>query len=104
MVIDLDEPRGNDRPAWMPALVSLVFVLGGVGGYALGLAAGPSTRYIEAVAPDSTGRTDPAIREANRRIATCDSSSGFARAFDYCMGLGPWIRRSAPEPADLELS
>ena len=34
MVIDLDEPRGNDRPAWMPALVGLVFVLGGIGGYA----------------------------------------------------------------------
>jgi hypothetical protein len=97
MVIDLDEPRGNDRPVWMPALVGmLVFVLGGIGGYTLGLAAGPSARYIEAVAPLSSGRIDPIVREMDRRIATCDTPSGFARAFDYCMGLGPWDVTTSP--------
>jgi hypothetical protein len=97
MVIDLDEPRGNDRTVWMPALVGmLVFVVGGIGGYTLGLAAAPATRYIEAVAPLSTGRIDPLIREADRRIATCDSPSGFARAFDYCMGIGPWDGTMSP--------
>ena len=96
MVIDLDEPRGNDRPIWMPALVGLVFVLGGIGGYTLGLAAGPSTRYLEAVAPLSSGRIDPAIREADRRIATCETRDGFARAYDYCTGLGPWDPTISP--------
>jgi hypothetical protein len=96
MVIDLDEPHGNDRPVWMPALVGLVFLLGGIGGYALGLAAVPSPRYIEAVAPPSIGRIDPVIREADRRIATCDTRYGFARAFDYCMGLGPWDPTISP--------
>jgi hypothetical protein len=97
MVIDLDEPRGNDRPVWMPAMVGvLAFVLGGVGGYTLGLAAGPSTPRTEAVAPLNTGRIDLVLREANSRIATCDSPSGFARAFDYCMGLGPWDATMSP--------
>jgi hypothetical protein len=97
MVIDLDRPRDNDRPIRMPALIGmLVFVLGGVAGYRLGLAAGPSTRYIEAVAPPSTGRIDPVIREADRRIATCDTPTGFARAYDYCMGLGPWDPTISP--------
>jgi hypothetical protein len=97
MVIDLDEPRGNDRTVWMPALVGmLVFVVGGIGGYTLGLAVAPATRYIEAVAPLSTGRIDPLIREADRRIATCDSPSGFARAFEYCMGIGPWDGTMSP--------
>jgi hypothetical protein len=96
MVIDLDKSRGNDRLGWMPALVGLVFVLGGIGGYTLGLAAGPSTRPIEAVAPLSTGRIDPVIREANRRIATCETRYGFARAYDYCMGLGPWDPTMSP--------
>jgi hypothetical protein len=97
MVIDLDESRGNHRPSWMPALIGvLVFVLGGVGGYTLGLAAGPSTRYIEPVAPVSTRRIDPVIRETDRRIATCETPSGFARAFDYCMGLGPWDATISP--------
>jgi hypothetical protein len=96
MVIELDESRGNDRPGWMPALVGLVFVLGGIGGYTLGLAAGPSTRHVEAVAPLSTGRIDSVIREADRRIATCDTRYGFARAYDYCMGLGPWDPTISP--------
>ena len=96
MVIDLDEPRGNDRPAWMLGLVGLVFVLGGIGGYTLGLAAGPSTPYVEAVAPLSPGRIDPVIREADRRIATCETRIGFARAYDYCMGLGPWDPTISP--------
>ena len=97
MVIDLDEPRENDRPVWMPILVGmLVFVLGGIGGYTLGLAAGPSTRYIETVAPLSTSRIDPVIREADRRIATCDTRYGLARAYDYCMGLGPWDPTISP--------
>ena len=95
MVIDLNESRGNDRPVWMPALVGLVFVLGGIGGYALGLAAGPSTRYVETAAL-STGGIDPVIREADRRIATCDTRYGFARAYDYCMGLGPWDPTTSP--------
>lgn len=97
MVIDLDEPRGNYRPVWMPALVGmLVFALGGIGGYALGLADGPSARYAEAGAPLSTGRIDPVIREADLRIATCETRDGFARAFDYCMGLGPWDPTISP--------
>jgi hypothetical protein len=67
-----------------------------IGGYALGLAAGPSTRYIEAVAPLSTGRIDPVIREADRRIAACETRYGFAREYDYCMGLGPWDPTISP--------
>jgi hypothetical protein len=96
MVIDLDEPRGNDRLVWMPALVGLVFVLGGIGGYTLGLAAGPSMPRIEAIAPVNTRRVDLEIREADRRIATCETPSGFARAFDYCMGQGPWDAAMSP--------
>lgn len=91
MVIDLDEPGGSDRPVWMPAMVGvLAFALGGIGGYTLGLAAGPSTLRAERPAPPNTERFDLFIREANSRIATCDSPSGFARESDYCMGVGPW--------------
>ena len=97
MVIDLDEPRRNERPVWMPAIIGvLAFVLGGIGGYALGLGAGPSMPRIEAISPVNAGRVDLEIREADRRIATCETPSGFARAFDYCMGQGPWDATMSP--------
>jgi hypothetical protein len=101
MVIDLDEPRENARPVWMPVMVGLLaLAVGGVGGYTLGLAAGPSTHSAEptrtvntpAKAPVTTRQFDPTSSEAraDARIASCDRAEDFDRQFAYCTGVGPW--------------
>jgi hypothetical protein len=86
VLIDLDgRARGERQSPFIVAVLALA--IGGIGGYAIGLSAAGST--IPA-ATSSTFQASPPDLTIGKRIATCDSRSGFASQPDYCLGLGDW--------------